>query len=81
MTLTEYHFLLKMLKGQHFFEYSETPFIPKASVITNPLKSSSFISIFSTMFFYNVEAFFLSPEKGHSDVQSSLMIIHFRLIF
>ena len=50
-------------RSTFFFEYSETPFIPKASVITNPLKSSSSISIFSMMFFDNVEGSIFSFSK------------------
>ena len=39
------------------------PRVSKASVITNPLKSSSSISIFSTMFFDNVEGSIFSLSK------------------
>ena len=53
----------KAIRSTFFLEYSETPFISKASVIIKPLKSSSLIKMFSIIFFDNVEGSIFSFSK------------------
>ena len=53
----------KAIRSTFFFVNSETPFISSASVIIKPLKLSSLISVFSIIFFDNVEGSIFSFSK------------------